>query len=198
MKPRVGVLALQGDFQAHAALLSRCGSDACEVRRPRELEGLHGLILPGGESTTMWHFIEALDLAPALQAFAHRGGALYGTCAGVILLARRILNPDRDGLGILDVCVQRNAYGRQTESHILTLPLEETGKPVEVVLIRAPRIVSVGPDIRTLLRSGNEPLWVEQGRVMGTTFHPELGGDLRFHQRFLHHAEQAMRTLVAS
>jgi 5'-phosphate synthase pdxT subunit len=195
MKPQVGVLALQGDFQAHAASLARLGHSAREVRRTRDLVGLHGLVLPGGESTTMWHFLEQLDLGVALQDFARRGGALYGTCAGVILLARHILNPPREGLGILDVTVQRNGYGRQTDSSIHTIPLDDGGR-IEMILIRAPRIVEAGPGVTIRLSWQGDPVWVEQGRVMGTTFHPELGGEDRFHRRFLELATQARHAVL--
>lgn len=191
MKPQLGVLALQGDFQAHAAALARLGHQAREVRRTQDLDGLHGVVLPGGESTTMWHFLEQLQLGGALQEFARRGGALYGTCAGVILLARHILNPPRDGLGILEVTVERNGYGRQTDSSIHTLALDN-GDTVEIILIRAPRIVSIGSGVEVRLTWQDDPVWVEQGRVMGTTFHPELGAENRFHRRFVELASQAM------
>lgn len=191
MSPQVGVLALQGDFQAHARALQKLGVTACEVRHAHELEGLHGLILPGGESTTMWTFLDKQGLSTALVDFAQRGGALYGTCAGVILLARQILLPARAGLGILDVTVQRNGYGRQLDSSLQEVTMEEGSATTEIVLIRAPRIVEMGPDVATRMRWNNDPIWVEQGRIMGTTFHPELGTDDRFHRRFLELAQQA-------
>jgi 5'-phosphate synthase pdxT subunit len=195
MKPQVGVLALQGDYQAHAASLARLGHEAREVRRRRDLDGLHGVVLPGGESTTMWHFLDQLDLGRGLQEFARRGGALYGTCAGVILLAHHILNPPRDGLGILDVTVERNGYGRQTDSSIHSVPLQ-TGGSVQIILIRAPRIVRVGAAVTVRLSWHDDPLWVEQDRIMGTTFHPELGSEDRFHRRFLELASQAATASV--
>jgi 5'-phosphate synthase pdxT subunit len=174
MMPRVGVLALQGDFQAHAAMLARLGAEAREVRRPAHLDGLHGLVLPGGESTTMWTFLDALDMGRALCNFAQQGGALYGTCAGVILLARDIRNPDRAGLGLLDITVERNGYGRQTDSRIQRVPIVATeagalhtdgstdsAAPVEIVLIRAPRIVRTGAAVRCRLTWNGDPLWVD-------------------------------------
>ena len=205
MMPRIGVLALQGDFQAHAAMLAGLGAETREVRREAHLEGLQGIVLPGGESTTMWTFLEALDLGPALCRFAASGGALYGTCAGVILLANEILNPERRGLGLLDITVERNGYGRQTDSSIHRVPLEESAGTsgagpmssteatpyVEIVLIRAPRIVAKGSAVQCHLNWQGSPLWVEQGRIMGTTFHPELGTDDRFHKRFLELASAA-------
>jgi 5'-phosphate synthase pdxT subunit len=193
MNPQVGVLALQGDYQAHARMLGKLGVAAREVRHVHELQGLHGLILPGGESTTMWTFLDKQGLSTALVEFAQQGGALYGTCAGVILLARQILLPERSGLGILDVTVERNGYGRQLDSSIQEVEVDGGPVNIEIVLIRAPRIVEMGPDVVTRLRWNNDPIWVEQSRIMGTTFHPELGTDNRFHRRFLELAQQAQQ-----
>jgi len=189
---QVGVLALQGDIQAHEAVLDRLGAGWREVRGPADLAGLHGLVLPGGESTTMWHFLRASGLDAALRDFAAAGGAFYGTCAGAILLAQAVENPPGPGLGILDITVQRNGYGRQTESRVARA---ETGDPdqpwIEAVLIRAPRIVRVGPKVRVLARLDGEPVWVEAGRSVATTFHPELTEELRVHRRFLELAAAA-------
>jgi pyridoxal 5'-phosphate synthase pdxT subunit len=189
---QVGVLALQGDIQAHEAVLDRLGAAWREVRRPAELAGLHGLVLPGGESTTMWHFLRASGLDAALRDFAAAGGAFYGTCAGAILLAQGVENPPGPGLGILDITVQRNGYGRQTESRVARA---ETGDPdhpwIEAVLIRAPRIVRVGPQVRVRAWLDGDPVWVEAGRTIATTFHPELTDDPRVHQRFLELATAA-------
>jgi len=197
MNPQIGVLALQGDYQAHARMLHELGVTAREVRQAHELKGLHGLILPGGESTTMWTFLDKQGLSTALVDFAQQGAALYGTCAGVILLARRILLPERAGLGILDVTVERNGYGRQLDSSIQEVTLEDGSATTEIVLIRAPRIVEMGPEVVTRMRWNDDPIWVEQGRIMGTTFHPELGTDDRFHQRFLELAQQAQASPAA-
>ncbi len=182
----VGVLALQGDIQAHERVLQRLGVAWREVRRPRDLDGLQGLVLPGGESTTMWHFMRANGLDVALRDFAAAGGAMFGTCAGAILLARDVQNPAGTGLGILDINVQRNGYGRQTQSRVATATCDDVEIPeIETVLIRAPRILRVGPEVRVRASIGDEPVWVESGHVMATTFHPELSDELRPHRRFL-------------
>ena len=181
----VGILALQGDIQAHERALERLGLGARQVRGPEALDGLQGLILPGGESTTMWHFLRAGDFEARLRAFARAGGALFGTCAGAILLSREILNPTATGLGALDITVQRNGYGRQARSLIAMATSDLPAPPLEVVLIRAPRILRVGPGVQVRARLQDEPIWVEAGRTMATTFHPELSDELRVHQRFL-------------
>ena len=189
---QIGVLALQGDIQAHEAVLGRLGASWREVRRPAELAGLQGLVLPGGESTTMWRFLRETGLDEALGDFARSGGSLYGTCAGAILLACEVVNPPGPGLGILDITVQRNGYGRQTESRV---GRAETGDPdhpwIEAVLIRAPRILRVGPQVHVRARLDGEPVWVEEGRRLATTFHPELSDEPRVHCRFLELARTA-------
>ena len=162
------------------------------MRRARELHGLQGLVLPGGESTTMWHFLRKEGLDAALCDFARAGGALLGTCAGAILLSRDILNPAAAGLGILDITVERNAYGRQVESSVRTAELEGAhATSIETVLIRAPRIVRVGAGVRVRARLDGDPVWVEEGRAIATTFHPELCGETRVHRRFLELATTA-------
>jgi 5'-phosphate synthase pdxT subunit len=187
----IGILALQGDIQAHALALSRLGVRSCEVREPAALEGLQGLVLPGGESTTMWHFLHEDGFAARLRQFARDGGALFGTCAGAILLARGIRDPDGTGLGIIDIAVQRNGYGRQIRSRIDQADADAPGPALEVVLIRAPRILRAGPLVRVRARLRGEPIWVEEARAMATTFHPELGDELRPHRRFLELAAAA-------
>jgi 5'-phosphate synthase pdxT subunit len=189
---QVGVLALQGDIQAHAKVLEHLGQRPRTVRRARDLAGLQGLVLPGGESTTMWHFMRAGGLDDALRAFARAGGALLGTCAGAILLAREVRNPDGRGLDLLDITVQRNGYGRQTDSRIARAETDvgPTNR-IEAVLIRAPRILRVGSGVSTRARIDGEPVWVECERIIATTFHPELSHELRVHQRFLERAERA-------
>ena len=189
---QVGILALQGDIQAHERVLDRLGVDWREVRRPGELEGLAGLVLPGGESTTMWHFLRQDGFDAALRDFGRAGGALFGTCAGAILLAREVQNPPGPALGLLDIAVQRNGWGRQTMSRVETATTDDPEAPrIEAVLIRAPRILRWGPGIRVRARLGEEPVWVEQGRTMATTFHPELSTELRVHHRFLELAARA-------
>lgn len=198
--PVIGILCLQGDYEAHAQVLERLGATWRDVRRADQLADLHGLLLPGGESTTMWHFLRQDGLEAALRRLAARGAALYGTCAGAIVLAREVRNPDAAGLGCLDITIERNAYGRQTESSVRQAELEDVagldggaipGAPVEAVLIRAPRILRVGPGVRVRARLGGDPVWVEAGPVMATTFHPELGNDVRPHRRFLELCEAA-------
>lgn len=181
---RIGILCLQGDYAAHGRVLARLGQAWHDVRRPEDLHDLAGLILPGGESTTMWHFLHQDGFEAALLAFARSGGALYGTCAGAILLAREVRNPPAAGLGLLDVTVERNSYGRQVDSRVRQAVTED-GEALEAVLIRAPRIVDVGPGVRVRATLDGDPVWVEEGRVLATTFHPELGHDTRLHRRFL-------------
>jgi 5'-phosphate synthase pdxT subunit len=180
----VGVLALQGDFAAHERLLRGLGADVREVRRPRGLEGLDGLVVPGGESTTL---LRHMDYEPswweALAGFHRRGGALFGTCAGLILLAREV-TPEQRSLALLDVAVERNAYGRQVDSFEVTGTWRD-GRPLEMVFIRAPRIVAVGPGVEVLAEHGGEPVLVAEGRVMAASFHPELTSDGGVHERFL-------------
>jgi len=198
---QIGVLCVQGDYEAHGRVLERLGVAWRDVRRASELEGLHGLILPGGESTTMWHFLRQDGLEAAVRGCAASGAAVFGTCAGAILLAREVRNPAADGLGLLDITVERNSYGRQVQSDIRQAQLDDTagladatpGTPVtvEAVLIRAPRILHTGPGVRVRARLGGDPVWVEQGAVMATTFHPELGTEERPHRRFLDLARAA-------
>ena len=182
--PRVGVLAIQGDFNAHARALADVGAGPREVRKPEQLEGLDGLILPGGESTTMLKFLEKHDFFEALKEFcdAH---PVFGTCAGAILLAREVRNPAQRSLGVLDAVVERNAYGRQIDSTIMTAPTALPGGPLEMVFIRAPRIVSVGSGVETLASREGSPVLVRQGNLMAATFHPELSDDRRVHGLFV-------------
>jgi pyridoxal 5'-phosphate synthase pdxT subunit len=180
----VGVLALQGDFAAHAALLQRLGERAREVRRIEELDGLGGLVLPGGESTTLLRLMGAEPWLESLRAFHAGGGALFGTCAGAILLARAV-HPAQPSLGLLDAAVARNAYGRQAESFEARLAAPAFGDGLPGVFIRAPRFTALGRDVEVLARLGDEPVLVRQGRVLAATFHPEIAGDDRVHRLFL-------------
>jgi len=182
--PRIGVLAIQGDYAAHARSLSKSGAEPCEVRKPDELSGLDGLILPGGESTTMLKFLEKRGFFEALEEFA-KSKPVFGTCAGAILLAREVRNPAQRSLEILDVVVERNAYGRQIDSSILTAETELPGGPLEMVFIRAPRIASTGDGVRILARRDGDPVLVRQGSVLAATFHPELSTDIRVHGLFV-------------
>jgi pyridoxal 5'-phosphate synthase pdxT subunit len=182
--PRVGVLAIQGDYDAHARALADVGAGPREVRNPEHLEGLDGLILPGGESTTMLKFLEKHDFFEALGDFC-ANLPVFGTCAGAILLAREVRSPAQRSLGVLDAIVERNAYGRQIDSAILTVPTELPGGELEMVFIRAPRIVSVGPGVQILARREGAPVLVRQGSIMAATFHPELSIDRRIHRLFV-------------
>lgn len=184
IKPNIGVLAIQGDYAAHATALSDSGAIPHEIRKPDQLVELDGLILPGGESTTMLKFLERNGLFEALLAFAQQK-PVFGTCAGSILLAKEVLNPTQRSLGLLDMAVERNAYGRQIDSAILVEQTSLPGGPLEMVFIRAPRIVSVGPEVEVLASREGFPVLVRQGRLMAATFHPELSADRRVHGLFV-------------
>ncbi len=183
-RPRIGVLAIQGDYAAHADALAAAGADPLEVRTPEELASLDGLILPGGESTTMLKFLERRGLFEALKKFAAMQ-PVFGTCAGAILLAREVRHPDQRSLGVLDAVVERNAYGRQIDSAILTEPTSLPGGPLEMVFIRAPRITETGKGVEILARREGFPVLVRQGTVLAATFHPELSADRRVHRLFV-------------
>ena len=182
--PRIGVLAIQGDYSSHAAALADTGAGPVEVRKPDQLEGLDGLILPGGESTTMLKFLEKHGFFETLGEFCRRK-PVFGTCAGAILLAREVRHPAQRSLGALDVIVERNAYGRQIDSAILTAETELPGGPLEMVFIRAPRILLAGEDVEVLARRENFPVLVRQGSILAATFHPELSQDRRVHKLFV-------------
>ena len=182
--PRIGVLAIQGDYAAHAAALTESGAEPVEVRKPDELAGLDGLILPGGESTTVLKFLEKRRFFESLKEFC-ANKPVFGTCAGAILLAREVRNPAQRSLGVLDAVVERNAYGRQIDSSILTAETELPGGPLEMVFIRAPRIVETGAGVEVLARREGTAALVRQGRVMAATFHPELSADRRVHRLFV-------------
>jgi 5'-phosphate synthase pdxT subunit len=183
-RPRIGILALQGDYASHAEALTGCGADPVEVRTPEQLLGLDGLILPGGESTTMLKFLESRGLFDALQLFCQTK-PVFGTCAGAILLAREVIHPPQRSLGLLDAVVERNAYGRQIDSTILTAQTSLPGGPLEMVFIRAPRIASIGPTVQVLAQREGFATLVRQGNLMAATFHPELSTDRRVHQSFV-------------
>jgi 5'-phosphate synthase pdxT subunit len=183
---RIGVLALQGDFAMHARALERCGAQAVEIRKPAELADVDGLIMPGGESTTLLKLMEAWGFVPALEKFHAEGRPIFGTCAGLILLARDVENPRQFSLGLIDVGVERNAYGRQRESFEAhgRATLDGRDIPVEMVFIRAPRIRRVGPGVETLARHGGDAVLARQGSVLVATFHPELTDDPAVHEYF--------------
>jgi len=182
----IGVFAIQGDFAAHARALRRVGVEALEVRRADDLDAVDGLIIPGGESTTMLKFIEGEGLLEPLRKLHADGAALYGTCAGVILLANEVTSPSQVSLGLLDVTVERNAYGRQVDSHVAEEPCPELGpEPLPMVFIRAPIIRRTGSEVDVLARHRGEPVLVREGRILASTFHPELSEDERVHRYFL-------------
>jgi len=182
--PLVGVLAIQGDYAAHAEALAEAGAEPVEVRKPEQLADLDGLILPGGESTTVLRFLDKMNFFEALKSFG-AAKPVFGTCAGAILLAREVLNPAQRSLGLLDAVVERNAYGRQIDSAILTAETALAGGPLEMVFIRAPRLVQIGPEVEVLARRDDAPVLVRQGSVMAATFHPELSVDRRVHRLFV-------------
>ena len=183
---RIGVLALQDDFALHARALEKCGVEAVEVRKPVELDEVDGLIMPGGESTTLLKLIDAWDFVPALEKFNSAGKPIFGTCAGLILLAREVESPKQLSLGLIDVTVVRNAYGRQRESFEAsgTAKLGPDPSQLEMVFIRAPRIKRVGPGVQVLAEHGGEPVMARQDRVLVATFHPELTDSTKVHRYF--------------
>ena len=183
-QPSIGVLAIQGDYAAHAEALSESGANPVEVRKPEQLAGIDGLVLPGGESTTILRFLEKHSFFEILREFCGKK-PIFGTCAGTILLAREVLNPAQRSLGILDAVVERNAYGRQIDSAIVTAETTLAGGPLEMVFIRAPRILKTGPGVNVLAERDGFPVLVSQGRVLAATFHPELSRDRRVHRLFV-------------
>lgn len=182
---KIGILAVQGDFEAHAKVLTKLGVEPVFVRAPDDLTGVDGLILPGGESTTQLHFLHEEGLKEALEKFAARGGAFFGTCAGAILLAREVRNPPQESLGLADLVVARNAYGRQLASHVTFAPSALKAEPLEMVFIRAPIIEQPGKGVEVLAEVDGRPVLVRQGRVLVATFHPELTEDSTVHEYFL-------------
>lgn len=189
-KPHIGVLALQGAFEVHARRLAELGAETSLVRKPEQLAALDALVLPGGESTTfLWH-LERSGFYGILDEFVRRK-PVFGTCAGCILLAKEVSNPAQKSFGVLDISVERNAYGRQNDSVILTAETALPGGPLEMVFIRAPRIASVGPGVETLATReatanvAASPTLVRQGNLLAATFHPELSDDRRVHELFL-------------
>lgn len=180
----VGVLALQGGFEAHLEALARAGTTGRAVRRVAELAGLDALVIPGGESTALLNLMADEPWFDALHAFHAEGGALFGTCAGAILLAREVRGPSQPSLGLLDAVVERNAYGRQADSFEATLDTPALGGSVSGVFIRAPRFRALGPGVEVLASRHGEPVLVRQGRVWAATFHPELTPDASVHRAF--------------
>jgi len=184
-KLKVGILAVQGDFAAHAAMLAEMGFETVEVRTVKDLGGCDGLILPGGESTTQMQFLEEEGLLDAIRRFAGRGRAIFGTCAGAILLATKVKNPAQASLGLLDMTVLRNGYGRQIASEVVSGPSALKKDPLEMVFIRGPIIEQVGSGVEVLAEYAGKPALVQKDRILAATFHPELTDDTTVHRRFL-------------
>ncbi len=187
---KIGILAVQGDFEAHAATLARMGIDTVFVRTPRDLQGVHAVILPGGESTTQWKFLVEEGLDKSLREHAARGGAMFGTCAGAILLAREVRNPAQPSLNLVDMTVIRNGYGRQLASEVRHGATAISPEPIEMVFIRAPIIERIGPGIELLAKSEGQPVLIRQGRILIATFHPELTKENTVHEYFLRMADE--------
>lgn len=193
---KIGILAVQGDFEAHAAMLEQLGAETEEVRKPADLDSCEGLILPGGESTTQLQFLQEEGLSEEILKFAERGGAIFGTCAGAILLATEVLNPRQDSLKLLDMTVLRNGYGRQVASDVVHGPSKLKNEPLEMVFIRGPIIERVGPGIEVLAEYAGKPALVQRSQILAATFHPELTDDTTVHRHFLEMA--AARTAQLS
>lgn len=189
----VGILALQGAFREHRRAFARLGHDAREVRLPAHLDGLDGLVVPGGESTTIAKLMAAYGLDDAIRAFHAGGGTVWGTCAGAILIATEIVGrPEQPRLGLLPMTVERNAYGRQIASFEADLDVAGFDRPFRAVFIRAPRIAAVGDGVDVLARHAGDPVMVARGRTMATVFHPELAHDDRVHAAFLERCAHAV------
>jgi pyridoxal 5'-phosphate synthase pdxT subunit len=188
---KIGILAVQGDFAAHAAMLHQLGAETVELRSVADLQGCNGIILPGGESTTQLQFLQEEGLFSAIQNFSEKGGAVFGTCAGAILLAKHVENPPQASLGLLDMTVLRNGYGRQLASDVFFEPSTLKKEPLEMVFIRGPIIETLAPDIQVLARHAEKPALVQKNNILAATFHPELTDDTTVHSHFLTMAESS-------
>jgi pyridoxal 5'-phosphate synthase pdxT subunit len=180
----IGVLAIQGDYEAHKARLEQLGADVTLVRKPEQLDTIDAIIIPGGESTTFLNFLEEHGFLEKLRDFVTSKPA-FGTCAGAILLAKEVENPPQRSLGALDICIRRNGYGRQIDSSIRAARTQLGDPVLEMVFIRAPKIVKTGKGVEVLATESGDPVLVRQGKIMAATFHPELSNDTRVHQEFL-------------
>ncbi len=185
MRPKVGVLALQGDVREHLAALEAAGAEPRTVRHADDLAGLEGIVIPGGESTTIGKLAVRFGLFDPLRAAIAGGLAAYGTCAGMILLAVGVTEGDQPLLGVLDVVVRRNAFGRQNESFEVDLDVDGLDTPFHAVFIRAPWVAKAGEDVEVLATVGDHPVMVRQGHVLASAFHPELTDDPRIHRLFV-------------
>ena len=196
-QPIIGILALQGAFDAHARMLQSLGAKTLLVRKPEQLAAIDGLIIPGGESTTFLKHLERAGFFEVLKAFTQTKPT-FGTCAGSILLAKRVLSPAQSSLEALDITVERNAYGRQNESRILEAETSLPGGPIEMVYIRAPRITQTGPEVEVLAEREGSPTLVRQGNLLAATFHPELSHDTRIHQLFVDAVQASRQAAVTA
>lgn len=181
---KIGVLAIQGDYEAHKARLEQLGADVTLVRKPEQLDAIDAIVIPGGESSTFLNFLAERGFLTRLKEFVSTKPT-FGTCAGAILLAKEVENPPQQSLGALDIRIRRNAYGRQIDSSIREANTKLNGGPLEMVFIRAPKIVEAGKNVEVLASDGGDPVLVRQGKIMAATFHPELSSDTRVHQEFL-------------
>jgi 5'-phosphate synthase pdxT subunit len=186
---KIGIVAVQGDFAAHAAMLQRLGVETAEVRTVEDLKGCDGVILPGGESTTQLQFLQEEGLAEAIRKFAAERRPVFGTCAGAILLATQVKNPAQESLGLLDMTILRNGYGRQLASDVFFEPSSLKKEPLEMVFIRGPVIESVAKGIEVLAKHEGKPALVQKDNVLAATFHPELTEDSSVHEHFVEMAK---------
>ena len=190
----IAVLALQGDFAAHRRRLEEMGLASFEARKPDQVSDAAGLVIPGGESTTFWKFFESAPWEAAIREFAATGRPILGTCAGAIVLAREVTNPAQKALGLIDMTVERNAYGRQADSFVGEVDAPELGGTLPAVFIRAPRIRRVAPEVEVIATRESEPVLVAQGNVIAATFHPELTSDTTVHELAFGQRRFARRT----
>ena len=181
---KIGVLAIQGDYEAHKARLEQLGAHVTLVRKPEQLDAIDGIVIPGGESSTFLNFLSERGFLEKLRDFVSTKPT-FGTCAGAILLARYVENPPQQSLEAMDIRIRRNAYGRQIDSSIRQAQTKLGDKPLEMVFIRAPKIVGTGKGVEVLATHGDDPVLVRQGKIMAATFHPELSDDTRVHQEFV-------------
>jgi 5'-phosphate synthase pdxT subunit len=189
---KIGVLAIQGDYEAHKARLEELGAKVTLVKKPAQLDKIDGIVIPGGESSTFLNFLAEQGFLEKLRDFVSTKPT-FGTCAGAILLAKEVENPPQLSLEAMDIRVRRNAYGRQIDSSISEARTKLGDKPLEMVFIRAPRIMSIGKGVEVLAKAGGHPVLVRQGKTMAATFHPELSDDTRVHQEFIDMVKRSSR-----
>lgn len=192
---KIGVLAIQGDFAAHKKMLERMGVKTVEVRNADQLAEVDGLIMPGGESTTMLKFLVEENLWKPISQYSQTGKPIFGTCAGAILLAREVKNPPQPSLNLIDIAIERNSYGRQVDSFITKVETRFTDNAIEAVFIRAPKIQAIGQEVDVLATLENQPIFVRQNNVFAATFHPELTNDDRIHRLFIQSLGRSLKSL---